>query len=257
MAITLSDAWTQEVLAWWVAYGRILGFFMTAPWWGMRAIGWRVRVLLPLLLAWAVHGHVRPHLPSPLSQTDAGLLFICEWGLGLLAGGVMRLGTMALELMAEVMATQSGLGFAATQLHDNTLQSGLFAQLLGLSSLALVFVSQLHLLTLQWWLTAYHVWQPMSWPSAWGLEGVMAVFGGAFVLGVIWALPSMTVLLAMNLLQAILGRLSPQFNLFTLGFALTVSVSLVMLMVSVAWLEGDAWMQLWEAPLEWLRLGWS
>lgn len=56
--------------------------------------------------------------------------------------------------------------------------------------------------------------------------------GTIFLNGVMLALPIMTLLLTINLAMGLLNRMSPQFSLFVIGFPITLTVG-ILLMVAM------------------------
>ena len=66
-------------------------------------------------------------------------------------------------------------------------------------------------------------------PNAWNL---IARYGSTiFLTGLLLALPMVATLLIINLAMGILNRVAPQLTVFSVGFPLTLSVGLILLMV--------------------------
>jgi flagellar biosynthetic protein FliR len=60
---------------------------------------------------------------------------------------------------------------------------------------------------------------------------VTGLISRSFQLGLVLALPSIVVYLLFYVMQAILARTSPQFNLFSVGFAITVPLAFLVLII--------------------------
>jgi flagellar biosynthetic protein FliR len=76
----------------------------------------------------------------------------------------------------------------------------------------------------------------------------------AFSLGLVLALPAIVIYFLFNMTQAILARVSPQMNLFSVGFAIMIPVAflvVVLLLPSFA----DLVQRALESPFELLKSG--
>lgn len=210
---------------------RLLGFFMLMPMFALRSVPIRLRIALTLVMAVAL----QPMMPKNWSGDEivkASYFFaMMELLIGLAAGFVMRMGFVVVEFLAEVLAIQSGLSFAASTFRDPVLQSGLMGELLGLLMLALAFLMNVHLLTLDVLLRSFQTVPFGSFPTAWNAWAMASLLQSSFMLGAILTLPAFVVYLFFNLTQAMLSRLSPQMNLFSIGFAISVPVAFVVLML--------------------------
>jgi flagellar biosynthetic protein FliR len=63
------------------------------------------------------------------------------------------------------------------------------------------------------------------------MQAVVGLVSRAFQLGLVLSMPSIVVYLLFYVIQAILARTSPQFNLFSVGFAITVPLAFLVLMI--------------------------
>ena len=76
----------------------------------------------------------------------------------------------------------------------------------------------------------------------------------AFQFGMILSMPTIIVYLIFNMTQAILGRTSPQLNLFSVGFAVSVPIAFVLLMILLPDMPGLL-SKILETPMEFIRKG--
>lgn len=194
---------------------RILGMFSIAPILGARIVPVRVR----LVLALAVTMVVVPTLPAPeLAPLDVPrsiLLAVGQVLIGLAMGFVLRMVFAALELGAQVIALQMGLGFAELLDPQGGAQVptlSYFYMMMG----TLVFLAlDGHHLVLQllfdsfrtlpvdaFWFGSDAVWALVSWGSE--------MFRGA----VLVALSATVALVSVNVLVGVITRAVPQFNMF-------------------------------------------
>jgi flagellar biosynthetic protein FliR len=157
-------------------------------------------------------------------------------------------------MLADVLSQQSGLSFAATLQQDANLASGLVGEFLGLLAIALAFTLNIHLVMLELLAQSFKVLPLGTWPTAWNWGSVLGLVQDAFTLGLVLALPGIVIYFLFNMTQAILARISPQMNLFSVGFAIMIPVAfvvVVLLLPSFADLVQTAL----ESPFELIRAG--
>lgn len=210
---------------------RIFGIFLSAPVFAFRAFPMRLRLMMTLMIATAV-------LPSVVDEVRAFglapatfLAAATELLIGVFVGFVIRLGLMAVEVAAEVLSIQTGLSFATGYTRDPNVASGLMGEFLGFTAIALAFVLNVHLALLEVVINSFKTLPFGQWPSVWALPAVTGLISRSFQLGLILALPSIVVYLLFYVIQAILARTSPQFNLFSVGFAITVPLAFLVLII--------------------------
>ncbi len=210
---------------------RLFGVFLSMPLFAFRAFPMRLRLMVVLLIAIAI-------LPGLVQQTKGfGLTpptFVAagiELLIGVFVGFMIRLGLMAVEVAAEVLSILTGLSFATNYVRDPNLASGLMGEFMGLTTLALMFALNIHLAVLEVVIESFKTLPFGQWPTAWSLPAVTGMIARAFQLGLVLSLPAMVVYLIFNVIQAVLARTSPQFNLFSVGFAITVPSAFLVLMI--------------------------
>ena len=129
------------------------------------------------------------------------------------------------------MSQQSGLSLAATLQHDANLASGLVGEFLGLLAIALAFTMNIHLVMLELLVNSFKVLPLGTWPTAWNWSAILSLVQDAFSLGLVLALPAIVIYFLFNMTQAILARVSPQMNLFSVGFAIMIPVAFVVVVL--------------------------
>jgi len=255
--LPISPDWmTQTVTVWMLISVRLLGCFMTMPLFAFRSAPMRLRVLLSLVVAFALVPWVQSNLPSVETMPPGYAMVFVELAVGLTSGWMVRVGLTAVDMLADVLSQQSGLSFAATLQHDANLASGLVGEFLGLLALALAFTMNIHLVMLELLVDSFKVLPLGSWPAAWNWSAILGLVQDAFSLGLVLALPAIVIYFLFNLTQAILARVSPQINLFSVGFAIMIPVAfvvVVLLLPSFTELVQTAF----ESPFELIRAGFT
>ncbi len=255
--LPISPDWmTQTVTVWMLISVRLLGCFMTMPLFAFRSAPMRLRVLLSLVIAFALVPMVQSNLPSLDSMPPGYAMVFVELAVGLTSGWMVRVGLTAVDMLADVLSQQSGLSFAATLQHDANLASGLVGEFLGLLALALAFTMNIHLVMLELLVNSFKVLPLGTWPTAWDWSAILSLVQDAFSLGLVLALPAIVIYFLFNMTQAILARVSPQMNLFSVGFAIMIPVAfvvVVLLLPSFTELVQVAF----ESPFELIRAGFT
>lgn len=205
---------------------RLLALFSSAPVLSNKAIPVRVRVLLALLIAFVVAPNVAP---PPASADPLGLL-LQQILVGLVVGFSMRIVFAAVEYAGDVAGLQIGLGFAMFVDPTNSRQTPLIGSFLNLLAMLIFLSINGHLIMIASLIETFNV-VPMSGPIDGGFNMLaMAQWGGeVFRIGFSLALPIITAILLVNISLGIMARVAPQLSIFSVGFALTLFVGLVML----------------------------
>ena len=168
------------------------------------------------------------HLVDANSTMTFGMSVI-ELSIGAFIGFLIRVGFMVIEIAAEVLSFQAGFSFASTFFRDPTLDSGLMGQFLGLIAIALTFTLNIHLVLIDAVIGSFKTIPFGVWPSSWDSKAVVDLVVISFRLGLILSMPVLLVYMMFNLTQAFLGRTSPQMNLFSVGFAVSIPLAFLVI----------------------------
>ena len=232
---------------------RVFGIFLTTPMFAFRSFPMQFRLLIALSFAFYVMPLVGGEkIPSPGSITF--FASIIELAIGAFIGFVIRIGFMVVDVAAEVLSFQAGFSFASTYFRDPTLDSGLVGQFLGLIVIALAFALNIHLILIDIILQSFKTIPVGVWPSAWSSKGVVDLVSASFRLGLILSMPILLVYMMFNLTQAFLGRTSPQMNLFSVGFAVSIPLAFLVIFMILPDLQIVLERSL-ENPMQLIRQG--
>ena len=224
------DAWLVAFI--W-PFTRILALLAVAPVTGGAQFPTRGKVGLALLMTIVI----APTIP-PLPQIDpgswAGLFMLAhEIAIGLAIGFAMRLVFVAIELAAELIGLQMGLGFA--QFYDVAAagQVSVLGRFFGLAATLTFLAINGHLLLFSVLADSFTT-MPVASGTGVAFWKTLAAWGGYMIYAAIsLALPVIAALLITNLGLGILGRAAPQLNIFAVGFPITLTIGLVAAFVSV------------------------
>jgi flagellar biosynthetic protein FliR len=229
---TLSDAGLQQAaLAFSLSSLRFLGLFLALPLVSVRAVPLRVRVAVVLVLAWTMLPQTLPRAAE--LGADAGFspwpAAGVELGIGVTVGLAVRVALNAVDLAAELLSVQTGLSFAATISRDVALPSGVIGEILGLTAIALALAMNVHVMLVELVASSFAVVPFGSWPEPWSAGAFVELLARSWRTGLVLATPVLAAHLLLSLVQGVLGRTTPQLNLFSVGFAVSVPLGVALL----------------------------
>jgi len=255
MGIAIGSDWlTQATLAFMLVSLRLFGMFLSAPMLSFRAAPLRLRLLVCLVLALCLMPTAAGRIGDLGAQSITFLSGAIEVLVGITVGFVIRLGLMAFDLAAEVLSAQTGLSFASTYARDSALPSGVIGEFLGMCALAIVLLLNVHLVLIEVLAHSFSVVPFGVWPKAWDRDAMMVLMTSAFRLGLVMSAPIFAVHVLFSMVQSVLSRTSPQLNLFSVGFAVSVPLGLLALGLLMPDLPRLVERAL-EPPLEFIRHG--
>ena len=219
----------QYMLVFMFASLRMFGLFLTAPMLAFRNLPILYRLMFCLVFSLYMMPFLSTeHLVDANSTMTFGMSVI-ELSIGAFIGFLIRVGFMVIEIAAEVLSFQAGFSFASTFFRDPTLDSGLMGQFLGLIAIALTFALNIHLVLIDAVIGSFKTIPFGVWPSSWDSKAVVDLVVISFRLGLILSMPVLLVYMMFNLTQAFLGRTSPQMNLFSVGFAVSIPLAFLVI----------------------------
>lgn len=213
---------------------RILGLMIAAPLFGNQRFPVRMRVGLALVITIIVAPTLSP-LPAVAPDSLEGLgIFAQQLLIGLAMGFAVRLMFTAVEMAGELIGMQMGLGFAVFFDPQNSGQTPVVGQFLGLVATLAFLAANGHLLVLSALVDSFRV-MPIAVTSVDpGVWKMIAGWGGKiFYSALLLALPVITALLTASLALGILTRAAPQLNVFAVGFPITLSIGFGALLLSL------------------------
>ena len=211
---------------------RILGCIAVVPLLSHSAIPNRIKLSIGFVIALAIV----PSIEVPVIEVMSwpGLMsLLAQVLIGISMGFVMRALFSAVEMAGFLMGMSMGLGFASfydPQAEGQTIAVGQFLTLLAL----LVFMSlDGHLIIVAVMLQSFET-MPIAL-SQWHLNSqALASLGShIFSAGLLLSMPVVASLLITNMALGVLTKAAPQFNIFGIGFPITISVGFIMMLLSL------------------------
>jgi flagellar biosynthesis protein FliR len=232
MTITI-PALSGIVLAYLMVFARVGAMVMLLPAIGERTVPPPVRLILALAISLALAPSVASAYPDtrPLNEAALAILLMREITIGVLIGMMSRLIVSALSVAGNLIANQSGLGYATafdpTSTADNGAVVGNFISLLGT---VVIFATNLHYLAIGAVAGSYHLIPPGGEiPTGDLAELSIRYVGGAFALGFQLAAPFLVFGFVINAAFGVMSRLMPQLQIFFIVMPVSTIVSFLLL----------------------------
>ncbi|MGB1625952.1 MAG: flagellar biosynthetic protein FliR [Candidatus Puniceispirillaceae bacterium] len=213
---------------------RIGAFLVVSPIFGSTAIPVQVRVIAAAFLAVMVMAYSEvPDIESFNELRIIGVI-ITELLIGIAAGLILTIWFSAAVLAGEKIATSAGLGYAAQIDPNSGGQTPVVSQMLSLFMIILFLGVNGHLVVLRTMLESYS-YLPIGAMPAWGafIKGGVSAASAMFVAASIIMLPIAVVMLLINLAVGVITRSSPQLNLFSFAFPMSLLAIFILFYLSV------------------------
>ena len=215
----LSAAYLLRVF---LAFVRISGFFMAAPFFGQTSFPIRIRVLLSALLAYAFGGLLVQHPLPPHITSAFGFIaaLLVEALTGLLLGFTAQFIFWAIQFAGEIMGFQMALGMAQVFNPVSGQTSNPLGRFLTLTFLLIFVLLGGHHELLRALYLSFEVVPLGGAKLAAGGPLLMEWTGDFFTTAVRLAAPFMITIFFIDLTLGIFARIAPQADLFSLSLPL-------------------------------------
>lgn len=214
-----------------LVFFRLMAFLIFLPGLSHKAIPMQFKVLFSLTLSLSIYPVVKTHLilfDGSFSGFVIGALR--ESAIGIIMGFASYLTFESIQLAAQMLGFQMGLGTAA--LIDPTGQANvsLIVPLHTWMALAIFFIANFHHEALYAFISSFQVTSKHELVFLGNKELLSQIVGIStklFTLAVRISAPLTAVILLTNLMIGILARLIPQMNVILFSFPITIMLSLV------------------------------
>lgn len=223
-----------------VAMLRLGAFLIASPVFGGRFIPLPIRILATAVIALPVV--MQAPLPDPATIADLRFVAVVmsELVIGISAGLVLSILFGAASVAGDRIASTAGLGFAAQFDPAAGGQTPVVSQIFGLFLLSVFIGMEGHLTAIRMILDSY-----TTLPIGSSLNlGVLVSAGlqtGAdmFTIASTMMLPVVSVLLILNIVIGVLTRSAPQLNVFSFGFPVTMTATMLLIYLFAPGLIGS------------------
>lgn len=220
-----------------VRTGAIL---MTAPIFGAFNIPMQLKLAFTLLLA-VLLTPLAPAVDAPLTLTGVVVSLAGEVMIGAAVGLAIKFIFTGIEYAGQVASFQMGIGMASAYDPINSAQVTVLGKLLSILTLLVFLTVNGHLMVIMALKKSFDVIPPYGFTLSGSLMDRLIVFSREiFILGLKFSAPVVAILIFVNVAMGIMARTVPQLNMFAIGFAVTISVGFVMILISLPVFEDAA-----------------
>jgi len=212
---------------WWWAFVRISAVFWMTPIFSDYKITARIRIILAFLLA-LLSAHLLPKMPmvDPLSLST--LLMSAEQIIfGLLFGLCLHALFFVLTMAGQILSQQMGLSMAVITDPVNGESDPLISELLYILCVLLFFSLNGHLVMLDVLVESLRQWPPGHSLYDLDLMKIPALIGWSIGAALVISLPTIAAMLLVNISFGVMNRSAPAFNIFSLGFPMSMMAGLI------------------------------
>lgn len=211
---------------------RISAFLLAAPFFSIRSVTVRIRVLLALLLTWMIYPLTSWPALDPFSAV--GLKEILnQVFIGVLMGLILQVVNAALVVGGQAISASMGLGMA-NMVDPNMGNVPVISQFLIICSTLLFLGLGGHVLVITMLLESFKLLPIGDMIATQALLQLVIQWSAMIFLGaVLLAMPILVSLLFINLGLGVITRAAPALNIFAVGFPAMILAGIVLLAMSM------------------------
>ena len=229
---------------------RLSAFLISSPFLGSRNIPLNVKIVFSMVISFFYFGYVSDLEISVNEIENLFIIILIEAIIGVALGLTLTIWFSAATLAGEKMASSTGLGFSQMVDQETGGQTPVVSMILDLFLITIFLSLNGHLIAIDFLIKSFDIYQintelpPLSLVSL-GIEAAGAMFytGGLIMLPVVGAL------LMTNIAIGVITRSSPQLNMFSFAFPVTLLLAFFVLYLSTRTI-GNAFADLTKNSLE-------
>lgn len=216
----------QDIEAFLMILMRIASFINVAPFFSMTSAPQRVKLGLSVFIALLIYTAAPLEIPEYSSIAEYTLIILKECVAGLLIGFSAFLCFSAIFFAGRMIDMEIGMSMASMFDPTTRTQVSVSGNLYYYLLLILMTITDMHLFLLRALVDSFQV-IPIGGVRPEGLyDTLIGFFGDYFNIGFRLMLPIFAVTLILNVVLALLAKVSPQMNMFAVGIQLKVLVGL-------------------------------
>ncbi len=229
---------------------RLSGMLGVMVGFGAKTLPVSVRSLLTLMIAVLVAGFIPPVEVAEVFSVQTFVLVAKELLIGITIGFISTMVLMTFVVAGQIVAMQTGLGFASIVDPVNGLNVTAVGQFYLILATLMFWTFDGHLSMLRMLVLSFEALPITSgwWPAI-DYYKVASWGSWMFVVAVTLSLAPIVSLLAVNLAFGVMSKAAPQLNVFTLGFSIAQVTGLVMIWLTLGNFAGHFESQ-WQRALQ-------
>lgn len=211
---------------------RITGYVFTAPFFSLRNVPVRAKVLLSISLTVILFYSVPYNTPEYSGVIGFAILAVKEALAGAIMGLFANIAYQILAFAGQIIDMEIGYSMVNQLDPVTSIQTTITANLYGYLVLLMMFITNLHHYFLRAIVDSFQIIEIGKANLNPNLYKLMVQFiTDYFVIGFRIALPIFGAILVVNSILAILAKIAPQMNMFVIGMQLKIFVGLIVLAV--------------------------
>lgn len=217
-------------------FSRLSGFLMTLAVIGSKNFPARFRMILALVITALIVPVLPEAQPIKLFSLSGFILVIEQTLIGIVLGFVSRLLLETFVVGAQVIAMQSGLGFASLVDPSNGTSVPAMGQFFLMMTTLLFLAFDGHILMIRIVVESFYVFPISSEQPIYSLFWQIVVWSKwIFATAILMALVCIASLLIVNIAFGVMTRAAPQINIFVIGFPMTMVSGLILVWATLAY----------------------
>lgn len=227
---------TAQIFAFMLIFIRIGSGVMVMPGVGESYVSPRIRLLFALSLSLALTPALTDYIPAvPLSPLTLAALVATEMIIGLFFGFLARIIVSAMHTVGMVVSYQSSLSAATMFDISQAGQGSTLGNFLSITTVLLLFVTDMHHLMLQGLVDSYRLFTPGDTLPANDIADSMArLISDVFNIAIKLSSPIIVVGLMLYMAAGLLARLMPNMQVFFVIIPPQIQICLFVLMTSLS-----------------------
>lgn len=212
---------------------RISAFLLAAPFFSLRSVSVRIRILLALALTWMIYPLTDWPTVDPISAEGLRELFVQVF-IGVLMGLILQVINAALVVGGQAISASMGLSMA-NMVDPNMGNVPVIAQFLVICSTLIFLGLGGHVIVISMLLESFNI-VPIGASIELSILFDLMVKWSAMVFlgGVLLALPILVALLFINIGLGVITRAAPALNIFAVGFPAMILAGILLLSMSMS-----------------------
>ena len=229
---------------------RLSSFLISSPFLGSKNIPLNVKIVFSMVISFFYFGYISEMEVNQYIMDNLLMIVIIEAILGVSLGLTLSIWFSAATLAGEKMAASTGLGFSQMVDPETGGQTPVISIILDLFLITVFLSLNGHLIAIDFLFKSFEVYNLSAELPPLSLVGLgIEAAGAMFYTGGLIMLPVVGSLLLANIAIGVITRSSPQLNMFSFAFPVTLLLAFFILYLSSRTI-GNAFSDLTKNALE-------
>ena len=234
--MTIEQFLVSELFAFLLIFVRIGGGIMLMPGVGEHYVSPHIRLAFALMLALMLLPILQEYMPPiPTSPLELTILIACELIIGIFFGLIGRMLVATMHIVGMVLSFQSSLASATMFDVSQASQGSAIGNFLSITTVLLIFVTNMHHLMLQGLVDSYTLFTPGNLLPIGDMSNSMTrLFSDIFNIAIQLSSPVIAMGILVYLGAGVLARLMPNMQVFFVMIPLQIQISILILITSMS-----------------------